>query len=282
MPADPVRILVFKILVVLASLAVSVVLFFLFIDIVGFSILMVILLPVIVTGFLFGFWAGGIAGLLSFPLIASVLSFANLLNWSEIFRTCIPETVVFVGVGFLIGRVTDANRKLTYEVEQKKQLEGLYKTLIDTSPDAITTTDLDGIITFTSAQTAKIHGFAHKEEIIGKNALELIAPEDREKAKLNLAKTLHQGKVENVSYLLLKKDGTTFPGQLSASLIKDPGGKPRSFVAVIKDVSQAQKLEVESKKRLAELEGLNKLMVGREVRMAELKQRLRQLESRQL
>jgi PAS domain S-box-containing protein len=59
----------------------------------------------------------------------------------------------------------------------------------------------------------------------------------------NLKKTLEVGPVKNVEYTFLKKDGSEFPVEMSASVIQDPSGKPMSFMGVIKDVSERKKVE---------------------------------------
>ena len=85
--------------------------------------------------------------------------------------------------------------------------EDRYKVLVKTSPDAVTVTDLEGNIIEVSQQTLDLHGFENEDELLGRNAFELIAPEDHEKAKLNLQKTLEEGPVKNLEYTLLRKDG---------------------------------------------------------------------------
>jgi PAS domain S-box-containing protein len=84
----------------------------------------------------------------------------------------------------------------------------------------------------------QVHGFSSKEQIIGKNSLMFIAKKDHKRAMDNLKKTLGQGLVKNVEYTLLTKDGKEFPGELSASVIKDISGKPIAFVALTKDITE--------------------------------------------
>jgi PAS domain S-box-containing protein len=115
--------------------------------------------------------------------------------------------------------------------------------VIDSSPDNITVSDLNGNIIDCNQATVDMHGFSTKEEIIGKNALELIAPKDHEKAMEQLKKTLDVGSVKNVEYTFLKKDGSEFPAEISASVIKDSSGKPVSFIGVIKDISERKRAE---------------------------------------
>ena len=119
--------------------------------------------------------------------------------------------------------------------------EGKFRRAIDSSPDNITISDLNGYIVDCNQATVDMHGFSKKEDIIGKNALELIAPKDREKAMENLKKTLELGSVKNVEYTFLKKDGSEFPAELSACVVRDSRGNPLSFIGVMKDISERKK-----------------------------------------
>jgi PAS domain S-box-containing protein len=53
-----------------------------------------------------------------------------------------------------------------------------FKSLIENGPDAISLIDVDGEILYGSASTTRLFGY-HPEELLGRNCLELIHPEDR-------------------------------------------------------------------------------------------------------
>ncbi|MBD3415019.1 MAG: PAS domain S-box protein [Candidatus Aminicenantes bacterium] len=133
--------------------------------------------------------------------------------------------------------------KLEQAQEALKVSEALFRTIVETSPDEITMADLEGRIQKISRKTLQMHGFDKKEEIIGKSALDLIAPEHHPQAIKNMQKTLENGYVPNVEYTFLRKDGTTFPGELSSSLIQDKDGTPQGFIAVTRDITERKKSE---------------------------------------
>ncbi|MFQ5923637.1 MAG: PAS domain S-box protein, partial [Anaerolineales bacterium] len=122
--------------------------------------------------------------------------------------------------------------------EAMRESEKLYRTLVETAPDAVTMTDLEGRITFASQKTLDLHGFDRLDEVLGRNAFDLIAPEDHEKAMLNLEKTLQEGVVANCEYIFLRKDGTRFQGGLNASMIRNGSGEPNGFIATTADISE--------------------------------------------
>ncbi|MGD2248817.1 MAG: PAS domain S-box protein [Candidatus Methanofastidiosia archaeon] len=124
-----------------------------------------------------------------------------------------------------------------------RESEELYRKLVQTSPDAVTASDIEGKITHISQRTLELHGCKRADEILGKNALEFIAPKDHERAMINIKKTLEEGVVKNVEYTMLRKDGTSFIGELNATLIKDAEGNPKAFIAVARDITERKHAE---------------------------------------
>lgn len=124
-----------------------------------------------------------------------------------------------------------------------KESEERYRTLVNTIPEAVTVTDLEGNITYVSPQTLQIHGFESPDAVLGKNALKLIDPSDHKRAARNMQKTLEQGMIRNAEYLLIKGDGTRFNGELNATLIKDSHGNPQAFIATTRDITARKSAE---------------------------------------
>jgi len=124
-----------------------------------------------------------------------------------------------------------------------KESEERFRNILISSPDAITITDLNGNITECNQATANMHGFLTKEELMGKSAFDLIAQRDRQRASENMKKTLKQGFIKNIEYTLLTKDGREFPGELSASVIRDSSGKPMAFMAITEDISERKQID---------------------------------------
>ncbi len=133
--------------------------------------------------------------------------------------------------------------KLKRQTSELKDWKEKYKSLVKTSPDAITLTDLEGKIIEVSGRALKMHGTRNAADLLGRSAFELIAPEDHARAASNMKKTLEQGCLCSVEYTMVKKDGTHFFTELDASLIKDSKGNPRAFIATTRDITERKRAE---------------------------------------
>jgi PAS domain S-box-containing protein len=126
--------------------------------------------------------------------------------------------------------------------EIKANNEKLEKVL-EASPDAITVVDLNGSIIECNTATASLHGFSSKDELIGKNAFELISPKERQRGALLMTDIIKNGSVKNVELIFLTKDGKEFPAEASGSVIKNVAGDVIGFVSITKDITERKQLE---------------------------------------
>ena len=153
----------------------------------------------------------------------------------------------------VIGIARDITERKKME-ERLRESEETLRNIFDSSPDAITISGLEGNIVECNQATLDIHGFSSKDEVIGRSALELIAERDHERAMENLKRTMEQGLVRDVEYMLLTMDGREFPGVLSASVILDASSNPLGFTAITRDITERNRMEEEIRKHTEYLE----------------------------
>lgn len=140
------------------------------------------------------------------------------------------------------GIIRDVTERM--EVEQAlRESEARYRRLIDLSPDAITLTDLEFNITEVNQQAIKMRGAKNANELIGKNGIEVIVPEDRQQAIENAQRTLQEGMISNFEYRLLRQDGSVYPAELSAALITDEKDNPFAFISIVRDITDRKRTE---------------------------------------
>lgn len=114
-------------------------------------------------------------------------------------------------------------------------------------------------------------------EIVGASFKKLFKNPKQLKAILN--DLLEQGTVFNKRVRLISKAGREIPVTLSATSRKEGGEVIGHFFAFL-DVSEQEKFEKQLQEKIEELEKMNRLMVGRELRMIELKKKIKELEKK--
>jgi PAS domain S-box-containing protein len=135
-------------------------------------------------------------------------------------------------------------RVLRYAIERKqaeavlRASEAKYRTLVETTPNGIMVTNLEGKLVLCNQQAARLHSYENPEAMLGIQVFELISPDDRPLAVLNIQKTLDEGRVTNTEYALLRKDGSHFPAELSTAVLRDAIGVPIGFISITRDITE--------------------------------------------
>lgn len=139
-----------------------------------------------------------------------------------------------LGVMIVARDVTEFTRSKGALVESEEKLRKIF----ESSPDAITIIGLDGKIVDCNLAALEIHGLSDKEELIGKSAINLVTPKNRESSLKSLGKALELGCVKNVESALLTKNGRELQALVSISVIRDSIGNPVSFLTIAKDITE--------------------------------------------
>ncbi|MEI6807970.1 MAG: PAS domain S-box protein [bacterium] len=129
--------------------------------------------------------------------------------------------------------------------------EAMLRSVFASSPDAITVVDLQGKITFCNEATVVVHGASSQSQLIGKNFLDLIAEEDRQRAAVGMKEVFNVGMMRDVPFIGRKGESEVFDGELTVGVMKDDSGKPIGFVGVSKDVTRRKEAKDEKARLLA-------------------------------
>jgi PAS domain S-box-containing protein len=125
----------------------------------------------------------------------------------------------------------DSNRAL-------RASEDRYRRLLTTSPDAFTISTLDGKLALCNQRAAELFGYSAPEELVGRPCRSVIAESDQETAGQYIAEVLQGVIIRSRRLRYRRKDGSEFPGEVSATLVKGSDGKPDGWMALTRDISK--------------------------------------------
>lgn len=124
-----------------------------------------------------------------------------------------------------------------------RQSEERYRTLVHTLPDAIIVVDTLGHVIYASPLTLRTYGLESTEEIIGRGPLEWVHSDYHPQLLQAMQAILAGNPVRNQEYRLIKKDGTVFWGELSASCLTDAHGTVTNVIIIVRDISERKQAE---------------------------------------
>lgn len=169
-------------------------------------------------------------------------------------------------------------------MDKKNQTEIKYKTLFDSSRDAIMML-APPIWTFTSGNNAAIKMFGAKDEteFISFEPWK-VSPEyqpDGQRSSVKAKKMIKKAMEEGSNFFEWqhkKITGEEFSATVLLSRIKMDD--KYSLQATVRDITEQKEIEEKLKKYTLELERFNKLAIGRELKMVELKKEIEELKKR--
>lgn len=152
------------------------------------------------------------------------------------------------------NKLLETNRRLEDEVIERTYIEDAlrvseekFKAIVDTSPDGIAITDMDGIVNFVTDRTVEMWGYDSKEELLDRNAMEFIHESYLSKAIYFIGEMINGNLTGAAEYLMVKKDGTLFYIEANANILKDKDGNPTGILYIERDVTERRRLEDEMK-----------------------------------
>lgn len=130
----------------------------------------------------------------------------------------------------------DLEQRVAARTADLAHSEARYRTLVETSPNAVLMTDLDGTIIYCNQQTAALFGAGSTADLIGRCCADLSVSELS--SGIPLETLLISGAVRNQEVTLHRDDGSHFPAEVHGSLVTNEQSEPRAIILVIRDLSE--------------------------------------------
>jgi PAS domain S-box-containing protein len=152
--------------------------------------------------------------------------------------------VLMIGMGFSM-----------YNKAQDNALAELYlrDRALETATNAILMTDKNLYITYSNRAALEMWGYASSSEVIGKKATDFLSQDGR--ISNDMAIIFTEGSVIG-QYKALRKNGSTFDIEVSASVVKDNDGHVSHLMISVNDITERKNAENNIKTALAEKETL--------------------------
>ena len=161
-----------------------------------------------------------------------------------------------------------------------RESEERYRTLVENLNIGVYRNTLGPKGHFLQANPAmvKMFGYGSAQEFLLINVSDLY--HDPKKREFFVEEITQKGALRAKELRLKKKDGTFFWCAVTAQVKRDESGNIEWIDGIIEDINERKLLEEESKGKMDALERFQKVTVGRELKMKELKERIAELEAK--
>ena len=154
-----------------------------------------------------------------------------------------------------ITRLEASEAELKRVREVLRQSESKYRELANLLPETVFELDGRGNFTFANRNGFNMFGYTQEDFDKGLNALQMLIPEDRNRAKENIGRVMSGEDLGVNEYTALRKDGSTFPIVLhSSSIIHE--NEVVGLRAIIFDITERKRTEHDLYERVKELNTL--------------------------
>jgi PAS domain S-box-containing protein len=175
------------------------------------------------------------------------------------------------------------NEELRTSQSELAAARARYFDLYDLAPVGYCTVSQTGLIMETNLTAATLFDVT-RDELIKQPISSFILKEDQDIYYLHREKLFETGEPQTCEMRMLKKDGTIFWAHLTAVAAQAPstssGQAPdctKTCRIVMSDITKRKKMEAELKQKMNDMERFHNLVVGRELRMIELKKEINDL-----
>lgn len=250
-------------LLLAGAFCIYIVLFRLLYGTVGHGMGAGVIIPTVVAGWLYGMRGGIITAVATLPLTCLLCVLLGVPDWvTKVLVQASPAYIANIIIGGIVGRIVDLNARIRDELAARRKTETAlkaarehFRSIAESSPDAVISTDHTNTIIFWNRGAEKIFGYA-QDAIVGRSAFVLI-PEamravDQQRFKHFIAREAGDFTGKTFESTAQRKNGDIFLTEQSLSTWQIEG--KRFFTSIIRDISGRKHIEHEREELIAKLQ----------------------------
>ncbi|MBN2239166.1 MAG: PAS domain S-box protein [Dehalococcoidales bacterium] len=179
-----------------------------------------------------------IKGKRSTPYEYRIIHKTGMIRWSMETVT----SITYEGKKATLGCVMDITEIKNAE-DSLRQSEEKLRAIIESIPQGIIVTDLNGTILQANIAAMMLYGFNTDVELIGRNALDFAAARHHDSILDKINEARDKDKPVTFDYTAMKHDGGHFPAEMSIAYIRDSVGNPTGIIGVFENISERLKMQ---------------------------------------
>jgi PAS domain S-box-containing protein len=142
----------------------------------------------------------------------------------------------------LRGIIVDISERARMEEELQR-----FSSAVKMSSEGVVITDLNGKISEANEAASRFYDANTKDELIGKNALELVDPQERHLVVKRMKEATQKGSTPSHEYCITASSGKKLFIELTTTALRNKDGNHHGFVSIIRDVTERHAREKELK-----------------------------------
>ncbi|MFA5203940.1 MAG: ATP-binding protein [Lentisphaeria bacterium] len=118
----------------------------------------------------------------------------------------------------------------------------MFEQLLDWFPDIIQSVDAAGNLVYANRKASELLGYS-RDELLGKNVMEIYAPEVLDKVRRGFAALRDRGNLSVNESLLLSKTGECIPVEIRSFAVYDAAGQFLRTFSILRDIREVKELQ---------------------------------------
>ncbi len=176
----------------------------------------------------------------------------------------VAVSVLIKGLEGSIDKYQHLERKLQADIREREQAEKAltaseekFRTLFENAPFSYQSLDREGNFLEVNQTWLSTTGYG-RGEVMGRNILEFVGPDEREDFRRHLNRLYASGEADGAEFEIIKKDGSAIRASFRSKVGYGPNGGIQTH-CVMQDVTEQRKAEEENKRLEAQLRQAQKM-----------------------